>query len=296
MKNRRSLADILGVVLGVAAILLTVFALVYLLGVRPFHRAFRAWVPRHMNWGGPWESEEATEKVEGSIRTLSVNNVSGPVQIEGWGENHIQVHYVKQARGRQALGDFRVEIEKQSDGLKIRPLYPVSAGALFGSVSFEIKVPAALKEIQVHNVSGRIQVQNLTADIDQELETVSGSIETERSGNLRANSTSGSIDFSFAGKTLHVRSISGRITGEIRGLERDGSADLETVSGAVDLEAFSGLDAALRLSSLSGSISCDFPVQITEKKEHRLEGRIGRGSAPLSIKTVSGSIRLEQNR
>jgi hypothetical protein len=294
MKNRRSLADVLGLVLGGAAILLTAFALIYLIGLRPVHRAIRAWVPRHMDWAGPWEREEATEEVEGSFRTLSVANVSGPVQIEGWSENHIQVRYEKQARGRQALQDFRIEIEKQGDVLKVRAIYPVTAGALFGSVSFQIKVPAALKEIQVRNVSGRIQVQNLASDVAQELETVSGSIETGRSGNLRAKSTSGSIDFSFAGGALYARSISGRISGKIRGLERDGSADLETVSGAVELEAFPGLEAALKLSSVSGSISCDFPVQITEKKQHRLEGRIGQGSVPLNIKTVSGSIRLKK--
>ncbi len=294
MKNRRSLANVLGLVLGAAAILLTAFALIYVIGIRPVQRAFRAWVPRHMDWGGPWEREEATEEVEGSFRTLSVTNISGPVQIEGWSENHIQVHYEKQARGRQALQDFKIEIEKQGDTLSVRPNYPVPAGARFGSVSFQIKVPADLKEIRVHNISGPIQVQNLTADIAQDLETVSGPIVTERSGNLRVKSISGSIDFSFTGGSLNARSVSARISGRIRGLDAGGSADLETISGAVEVEAYSGLEAALKLSSVSGSISCDFPVQITEKKEHRLEGRIGQGSVPLSIKTVSGSIRLKK--
>jgi DUF4097 and DUF4098 domain-containing protein YvlB len=296
MKNRRSLADILGLVLGGAAILLTAFALVYLLGVRPVHCAFRPWAPRHLAWGAAWESEEATEQVQGAFTSLAVNNISGPVQIEGWAENHVQVHYVKQARGRQALDELRIEIKEEGEGLRIRPVYPVSARGLFGSVSFEIKVPAALKELQVHNISGQIMVQNLASDVAQQLETVSGSIQTERSGDLRANSTSGSIDFSFAGRSLRVRSISGRVAGKIRALEPGGSAELETVSGAIELAAFPGLDASLKLSSVSGSISCDFPVQISEKKEHRLEGRIGQGSSPLYIKTVSGSIRLEQAR
>jgi DUF4097 and DUF4098 domain-containing protein YvlB len=203
---------------------------------------------------------------------------------------------VKQARGRQALDELRIEIKEEGEGLRIRPVYPVSARGLFGSVSFEIKVPAALKELQVHNISGQIMVQNLASDVAQQLETVSGSIQTERSGDLRANSTSGSIDFSFAGRSLRVRSISGRVAGKIRALEPGGSAELETVSGAIELAAFPGLDASLKLSSVSGSISCDFPVQISEKKEHRLEGRIGQGSSPLYIKTVSGSIRLEQAR
>jgi hypothetical protein len=293
MKSKASLAEILGIVLGVAAIALVVAALVYLLGARPFHRIRGDWWPRiEGSWGSSWESEEATEEVSQRVQTLEVNNVSGPVLIEGWDRDTIQVHYVKQARGRQALEDFRVEIQTDEDTLKVRPVYAPRAGLRFGPVSFEIKVPSHLQEISVHSVSGRIEVNNLSTDIDQELQTVSGSISSERSGNLRAKSTSGSIDFSFTGNKLYAKSISGRINGKIRGLSRGGSVEVETVSGSVDLTAFAGLDAELRLSSVSGSISCSFPLQITEKRRNRLEGRIGTGATPLSAKTVSGSINL----
>jgi DUF4097 and DUF4098 domain-containing protein YvlB len=60
----------------------------------------------------------------------------------------------------------------------------------------------------------------------------------------------------------------------------------------VDLAAFAGLDAELRLQSVSGSISCGFPLQISEKRRNRLEGRIGAGTVPLAAKTVSGSIHI----
>ncbi len=297
MKSRRSLADTLGLALGVAAVVLTVFALVYVLGAIPVQR-IREWIPRHQDWGswgGAWESEEATEQVQGSFSSLIVNNISGPVEIEGWGENRIQVHYVKQSRSRQALEELRVEIQEEGQNLRIRPIYPAAARAMFGSVSFQLKVPAGLKELEVHNISGPIEIRSLASDVAQRLETVSGSIRSERSGDLRASSTSGSIDFSFAGRSLQVKSISGRIGGLVRALEPGGTAELESVSGAVELEAFSGLDAALRLGSVSGSISCDFPVQISEKREHRLEGRIGQGSSSLAIKTISGSIRIKQS-
>jgi DUF4097 and DUF4098 domain-containing protein YvlB len=297
MKSKRNLADTLGLILGVAAIVLTAFALIYLLGVRPVGRTIREWVPRHRdwgNWGGAWESEEATEQVQGAFTSLVVNNISGPVKIEGWTGNHIEVHYVKQARGRKALDELRIEIKEEGENLRIRPIYPVSARARFGSVSFEVKVPAGLKELEVHNISGQIEIRNLASDVAQKLETVSGSISTERSGDLWIKSISGSLDFAFAGRSLQARSISGRVGGKIRALEPGGSAELETVSGAVELEAFPGMDATLHLSSVSGSISCDFPVQISEKKEHRLEGRIGQGSSSLNIKTVSGSIRIGQ--
>jgi len=293
-KNRTSPAELLGLILGSAAILLTVSALIYVIRVRPFQGALRLWAPRRLDWSGPWEREEGVEELEGGFSSLSVANVSGPVQIEGWNENRIRVRWEKQARGRQALQDLRIQIERQGQALSVRPIYPTPAGLRFGSVSFQIRVPAGLKEIKVRNVSGRIQVRGLESEAAQDLETVSGSIETERSGDLRLKSVSGSIDFSFAGSRLSARSISGRISGAIRGLKPGGSVDIDAVSGAVELEAFAGLDAALNLSSVSGSISCDFPVQILQKKRNRLEGRIGGGAAPLTIKTVSGGIRLKK--
>jgi DUF4097 and DUF4098 domain-containing protein YvlB len=296
MKSNRSLAEILGIVLGVAAIALVVAALVYLLGARPFHRLRGPWWPRFEgSWSGqsgPWQSEEATEEVSQRVQRLEVNNVSGPVRVEGWDGDAIQVHYVKQARGSQALKNFRVEIQTDGDTLKVHPVYAPQAGFRFGPVSFDLKVPSTLRQIRVHSVSGRIEVDGLSADIDQDLESMSGSISSERSGNLTAKSRSGAIDFSFAGDKLYAKSISGAINGKIHGLSRSGSVEVETVSGSLNLAAFAGLDAELRLSSVSGSISCGFPLQISEQKRNRLEGRIGTGAAKVTAKSISGSINL----
>lgn len=296
MKSKRSLAEILGVVLGVAAMALVVAALVYLLGARPFHRLRGPWFQTWgsgSGWGGSgaWASEEHTEEVSQRVQKLEVNNVSGPVHVEGWDRDTIEVHYVKQARGQEALQDFRIEIQAEGDTLKVHPVYTPRAFR-FGPVSFDLKVPSTLREINVHSVSGRVEVRNLASDVAQELETVSGSIFTDRSGDLRIKSTSGGLEFSFAGDRLQAKSISGTINGKIRALGRGGSVEVETVSGSVNLSAFAGLDAELRLQSVSGSISCGFPLQISEQKRNRLVGRIGTGAAPLTAKTISGSINL----
>jgi len=292
MKSKRSAADILGIVLGVAALALVIAALVYLLGARPFHRLRGPWFQTGSGWSGAWVSEERTEEVSQRVQALSVNNISGPVRVEGWDRDTIEVHYVKKARGQQALEDFRIEILAEGDTLKVQPVYAPPAGFRFGPVSFDLKVPSTLREIRVHNVSGRIEVSSLAADVQQDLETVSGAIFTDRSGNLRAKSTSGGIEFSFAGNRLYAKSVSGAINGKIRNLGRGGSVEVESVSGSVNLSAFAGLDAELHLRSTSGSVSCGFPMQITEQRRSRLEGRIGTGAVPLSAKTVSGSINL----
>ena len=71
-----------------------------------------------------------------------------------------------------------------------------------------------------------------------------------------------------------------------------GSARLSTISGSVAVDAFPALDAMISLHSVSGHVSCDFPVTISEQKNNRLEGKIGAGAATVDAGTISGSIRI----
>jgi hypothetical protein len=294
MKNRRVWVDIVGPVVGVAAIGMVAFSLVYLLSIRPFYRGGSYDIGRTAVSGPGWVRAEGSETFSGEFDRLEVKNVSGPVQIEGWSESSIQVGYVKEARSESALEEFEIRMQPRGRTLEILPIYGPTPRALFGGVSFEIRIPASLTEIKVNNVSGRIVLENLPGDIDQELESVSGSIETERAGDLRAKSLSGSIDFVSTGGRIDINTTSGRIQGQILGLDRGGSVDVDSISGSVELEAFDALDAAVTLQSVSGSIACDFPLQITEQRRNRLEGTIGGGSVPVSVKTVSGRIRLQR--
>jgi hypothetical protein len=294
MKNRRSWVDVVGPVVGIVAIGMVVFSLVYLLSIRPFYRGGSYDLGRTAVSGPGWVRGEGTEDFSGQFDRLEVKNVSGPVRIEGWSESSVQVSYVKEARSESALEEFEIRMQPRGRTLEIQPVYGRMPGTQFGGVSFEIRIPASLAAIKVNNVSGRIILENLPGDINQELESVSGSIETERAGDLRARSISGSIDFASTGGRIDINTTSGRIKGEILGLDRGGSVDVDSISGSVELEAFAALDAAVTLQSVSGSIACDFPLQISEQRRNRLEGTIGGGSVPVSVKTVSGRIRLQR--
>jgi hypothetical protein len=294
MRSRKTWIDIFGPVFGILAAALTVYALVYLLWIEPFYRgdSYRSFdrTSRDSAAGPGWESQEVTESLEGSFRQLEIRNVSGPILIEGWNQDYIQVRYIKKARSDRYLEEFEIEIEPRGDQLSIRPIYRNIAGSPFGSVSFDLKVPSSIKEIRANNISGDINIENMSTGVDQTLETVSGRIDTERSADLKARSISGSIHFTSDGKNLDINSTSGRVDGEILGLKPGGSVEIDTISGAVNLEVFPGFDADLRLQSVSGSVSCDFPVQIIEQKRNKIQGTVGNGSVPFEVKTVSGRI------
>jgi len=294
MKSRRTWVDVIGPILGLAAVGMVVFSLVYLLSIRPFYRGGSYDIGRSIGNASGWVRAEGTETFSEAFDTLVVRNVSGPVHVEGWSESSIRVSWVKEARSESTLEEFEIRMQPSGRTLEVQPIYGPMPGTQFGSVSFEIRIPSSLSAVRVKNTSGRILLENLPADIDQELETVSGSIETERAAGLRAKSVSGSVDFVSTGGRIGVNTTSGRVKGEILALAGGDSVEIDSISGSVELEAFGGLDAAVTLQSVSGSISCDFPLQVSEQRRNRLEGSIGGGSVPLKVKTVSGRIRLQR--
>ena len=157
-------------------------------------------------------------------------------------------------------------------------------------------MPKSVTIVRAHSVSGSLTVRDVGPGVDQWLNTVSGSITTDGARDLQSGTTSGSIDFVSAGKALEARSISGSITGAIDSLEKGGSVSMRTVSGSVSVSAFDGLDASVDLRSVSGTVSCDFPVSVTTQKRTQLQGRIGQGSVPVEIRTTSGGISINKLR
>jgi DUF4097 and DUF4098 domain-containing protein YvlB len=161
-----------------------------------------------------------------------------------------------------------------------------------GTISFRVALPRGVKRIEAHSVSGRVTVRDIEPGIDQVLSSVSGSVSTTAAHNLEASTTSGHVQFVFSGAHLSARSISGSIDGDIMSLDKGGSANLSTISGSVSVNAFASLDANVTLRTLSGSVTCDFPVTISEQKRNRLQGKIGAGSADLAASSTSGSITI----
>ncbi len=299
-RRRNSAFDLFGITLGVLVILVVIASVAMIARGRMFNAQWS--LPAfHGNWDGRWFSiggalrEEKDEQVPAGVTELEVHNVGGSIDISGSPDARVvSVHSVKTAPFQAAMENVRVEIEKRGNRLVVAEKHDSGFIMRNGTVNFRIVVPSAVKVIEAHSVSGEITLQGIGTDIDQTLSTISGGISTEYARNLDVTSTSGPIHFVSAGSSVNVRSVSGPIDGEIRSLSRTGSARLTTVSGSVSVAAFASLDATLSLHSLSGPVSCGFPLVLTEQKNNRLSGRVGDGAASLEVGTVSGSISISR--
>jgi hypothetical protein len=299
-RTRLSGVDILGITLGVIAMLIVLGSIVTIARGRLLD-ARGAFVGLNGPWR--WGSEdfaaggrvEKDEVVPAGATEIEVRNVAGSIDIRGdTGASAVAVHSVKTAAFRRGLEGVRVEIRKEGSRLFVEEKHDGGFMRNAGSVSFQIVVPRGMKLINAHSVSGGITVRGIEAGIDQRLSTISGGVSTDRAGNLDASSTSGSIHFTSRGSSLNVRTVSGSIDGTIEALGPGGSAHFSAVSGSISVGAFAALDAAVSLHSLSGRVSCDFPLAVSEQKNNRLSGTIGKGASSLDAGTVSGSISISK--
>jgi len=296
-RKRRGLTrlDYLGITIGSIAAVVIIGGITLITKVPPLlTRASRA-VSGLVHEVGPtgWQREEKNESVQGAFREVEIRNVAGDIVVRAADRDTVEVRSVTTAPDARAMQALQLEVDRQGDRLVIGkseglPL-PNS-----GAISYEVAVPKGVTSLIVHSISGSITVENVGAGINQRLETVSGRIRTDRARDLYANTMSGSIEFSFSGKTLEARSASGSIAGELASIEKGGSVTMGTMSGSVELTAPAGLNADLTLNSLSGRVSCDLPASISAQKNTSLDARTGAGGIPVSINTLSGSIQVKK--
>ena len=288
---KKSLIDVIGYTIG--AVVLAIIVLSVILVIR--------WLPG--TGFGDWTAggfargnfqEEGEETAEGDIEEVSVSNIAGSITVTVWEKDQISVGYIKTAPTEEELANLVVQLDRRGKSLTVKPVRQKTGRVMRGSVSFDIFVPEGVTDIQASSVSGSVQLRNMSDTVNQRLSSTSGRIETDMSSDLDVSSVSGSIVFSFAGKQLKAKSVSGRVEGVVESIEDNGSIDLGSTSGSVVLRVPENLDATVNLHSVSGSVSSALPVSVTSAKRNRLEGVIGEGRIPVDIGTVSGSIRLDK--
>jgi len=300
-KARPSPIDIVGITLG-TIVLIVVIASVAL--IAHGHGSVNQWRGLDMRrWWAPERfqpfqnrrlREEKDEQVSGNFATIEIRNIAGEIDIHGGTGDCINVHSVKSAMFPAAMENLTVGIEKRGDRLLVEERHEIGFLMSAGVVSLNITLPRSIRTIEAHSVSGSITVHDVPIGISQNLNTISGPVSTVNTGNLDISSTSGSVQFTFGGDRLNAHTVSGSIEGQIESLGQGGTATLRSVSGSVDIEAYDGLNAFVSLSSMSGAVSCGFPLTVAVQRRNSLEGKIGEGSSRVDVATTSGTIAIRK--
>jgi lia operon protein LiaG len=215
----------------------------------------------------------------GAGGAVNIRNVSGDVTVTGYNGDTITVTAYKEGPDRD-----QVTIEDSSGGnnVDVRARYPENCNCNV-SVRFDVKVPSGIsyRYDSITSVSGDVNISNVRGD-------------------LHVKSVSGDVSVKGAAGAVNAGSVSGDVEVEIQSLEgADGAGDMEfnSVSGDVEVRLPGNLDADVKMSTLSGELKTDFPLQVEDKRRgpgRSANGRLGNGARNMKLSTVSGDISLSR--
>jgi hypothetical protein len=206
--------------------------------------------------------------------TFELQNVNGPVQVEGWDRDVVEIHAVKIAREKESdLDRVAIEVEAKPNDVSVLTRYPQNEGVEV-AVEYTVRVPHGARVEHIGTVNGTLKIAGV--DSVEELRTVNGNIEVyEGGGSVHAHTTNGNVHLELS----HF-------------LDEKGTA-AETTNGSVFLAVPQATQANLEARSLNGNFYSELPFsQEATLRPREMRGKLGKGGAPIRLNTVNGGIQI----
>jgi hypothetical protein len=209
-------------------------------------------------------------------------NYRGNIKVEGYKGETVEVEAIK--RGPDSA---LIEIADSSFGetIDIHPRY-LKFGYANASVDFEVRVPQSIKYNfnRLSSGGGNLEISNVI-------------------GRLRAFSMRGRINVKGVRGLVSASSHSGDIQVEIDGdvqveIEKDSVRNnmrFTSISGNIEVRAPANFDAFVDMSSMSGLLKTDFPIEVQEMRYgsgQSARGKVGSGKQFLHLRSVQGQVSL----
>jgi DUF4097 and DUF4098 domain-containing protein YvlB len=225
--------------------------------------------------------------------SVEIANVSGDVNLTGYEGNAVVVNAYKEGRDRD-----QVEVEDTSTQGRIvlRAKYPNNCNC-DASVRFEVRVPRSgnISFDKISTASGDIKAEGFAGRLH--LSTASGNVTVRGvGGEIRASSASGTVRVNDATGTVNASTASGDVEVELTRVDGAGDMRFSSASGNVNVRLPTSIDARVSMSTASGDIETNFPLEVKHDRYSsgsRAEGQLGSGTRTLRISSASGNVSLK---
>lgn len=268
--------------------------------------------------GIPWseraEADEVLRFAAPHAGLLRIENPNGRTRILGEDRGDVEAHVHKMARAeteeaaRQMALAMRLAAHDADGALELGIEIPKRWNRR-GTADIELRVPRALAvEVSVSN--GKVCAHGLRGSLRAHssngaarIEDVQGEIEVQASnakvwcsdtcGRLVARTSNGKVHIENHGGSLDASTSNGLIQAELTELGAEGCV-LATSNGRIVLTLPDEVDADVDLRVDNGVVRNHRPLcRCTRSSGGRVAGVLGRGGAPIRLRTSNGSISLK---
>ena len=246
---------------------------------------------------------------------VEISSIRGSVKITNTDSATAEVQVIRTARTRADLEFHKIEVAQTGNTLVVRGVQePEERGRRNVQVNHQVilKLPRSI-DLSVTSVSGSLQSGDVDGPVHVssisgsanfgnvggklQVNSVSGSVEVGNVGSdARVNSVSGNVGLGHVNGSLDVTSVSGGVKAGLMSLSPQG-IHINSVSGSIEIAFKSEVNADFTAEHVSGQVYLDVPnvSRESEEKSSNVRARIGAGGTPITISSVSGSIRLTRS-
>ncbi len=227
--------------------------------------------------------------------SITVKNVSGDVSVTGYDGNVVVVNGTREGRDREMV---TVEDKSSGNRVDVGVRYPSPCNC-DASVNFEVKVPRSMNIAieKISTASGDIEITDVRGNVS--VSTASGDVLVKDvNGRIHASTASGEMRVQNVVGEVSAQSASGNVDVEISRLEGTENMKFSSASGDVRVRLPANLDAEVSISTASGDIETDFPIEVKEQRYgsgSQAHGRLGSGARMIKLSTASGDVSLMKN-
>jgi hypothetical protein len=204
---------------------------------------------------------------------VTLSNINGEINIESTDGPKAELTVTKRGGSEQDREAMQVKFFSDNGRLSLRTEFPRNSNNM--STHYELKLPRELGRVDIKTINGNINVSEITAQI-------------------AVSATNGQIRLSDVTGLASARAVNGNIEAELAQVP-DRPMEFRSVNGNIELRFNSDSNANLIAGTTAGSIEVDDDFDIKVRKlivGQRASGQIGQGGPTLSVKTVSGNIKI----
>jgi len=278
-------------------------------GFGDFLRSLLSGIP----WSDRAELAETLHFAAPRSGAIRVENVNGKTRILGEDRSDIEINLLKVAR---AESEAAARAMAEATGLAVNETdasldFEISMPRKWnrrGVVHMEVRVPRGTR-VDVHSSNGRVCVQSVSADV--KAHSSNGAVSIDR--------VDGDVEVFSSNAKVHCGCIHGKLVartsnGKIEVSQHRGAVDAATSNGLIEAEIEEVIGPVV-LATSNGRISVTLPEQVdadvdvrvdngvirsqrslcrcTHSSGSRLAGQLGKGGAPIKLRTSNGSISVK---
>jgi hypothetical protein len=215
----------------------------------------------------------------GEKNRLRCEGISGEIEIIGVPDDSPVLIYGVREVGAESvtdaehyLGELQVSVSELRDEVLVQTVQPEQTKGRSYVVHYHIRVPAQWV-VEVENTNGEVSVENLDYLLTVDLVN----------GNVKTDDTRGNLNVSVTNGQIYSRAE----------IPYDGSCELKTVNGTVDLEIPQDTSARLSAVVTNGRVNVsNLSLEDAVNSRTSVRGTLGEGEGRINLRTTNGDIRV----